>query len=408
MVAGGDFSKITGIKTMSRLSSWWGSLVVFLLASLFLACILQRALPAFPVVSDSLDYQNIAQGLIDHHTYLDISNDHIIYPPGYPIFLAVLFGIQGHVGYVLVYFVQTLFVGLTAWLVFQLLNSLTKKDRVRWLGAIITLFWPYLLLYSHIVGSEALYIPLLIGSVTAAAYAIRTQSWKWTLLSGLLFGCTILTRPVALFLPIGLLIFLATMMALRYISQNYESLKQLGVIVLLSFVFIAPWSIAVSWSKGYVIPVASNLSFVFKKANTSLAYLPEYAKNTTNSITTKDVIRAKLRNFILFWDPGAGGENVDILAKRYPLVFAAVLVYKIGYFVLLGLALVGAWIHRKNLTNLVIVGTIGYFWAVHTVLFPFPRYTLPVIPLILVLAVSGLTCLFPYAFSSFDLHSGKK
>lgn len=393
---------------MSRLSSWWGSLLVFLIASVFLALVLQRALPAFPVVSDSLDYQNIAQGLVKQHTYLDISDDHIIYPPGYPVFLAALFAIQGHVAYPFVYFLQTLLVGLTAWLVFQLLGELEKPSLFRWLGGVTTLFWPYLLLYAHIVGSEALYIPLLLASVTTAIRALRLTSWKWALASGLFFACAILTRPVALLLPLGLFMLVSIKTFFWPTTHERSSRKYLGIIALTSTLLIVPWSFAVSWSQGYLIPVASNLSFVFKKANTSLAYLPEYASSSRTEPTKGDVFRAKFRNFSLFWDPGAGGDNVRLLAERYSLVSVAIALYKIVYFCLLGLALVGAWAHRKQLESLVILATIGYFWAVHTVLFPFPRYTLPVIPFVLVFAVSGFIFLSSHVFSRIDLHSRKK
>lgn len=381
-------------------------LVVFLVAAAILGLGLPHFIPAFPVVSDSLDYQVIADGLIKERTYRAISVDQILYPPGYPLFLATVFLFAGKITYAPVFFFQTVFLGLTAWLIYRLLAHLGQPPPSRWLGALLTFSWPYLLLYTHLVTSEMPYILLLISAITALVHGLE-RPWKWSVLAGCLFGCAILIRPVGLLIPLSILLLLGSLQLLHWIPRDTGQIKRLAIAFGVSIGVILPWTVAISAFRGTFTPVASNLSFVFKKGNQTLTYLPEYVGRGDNRVDLKSVFAAKARNVIYFWDPGASGYHMNALRSAHPAFGALLVLYKIWYFVLLAFAAFGLWTHRKKPAFLVIFGAILYVWATHTILFPFPRYTLPIIPLMLALAMTGMHAL-AYAFPHPPLHSRKK
>jgi hypothetical protein len=96
---------------------------------------------------------------------------------------------------------------------------------------------------------------------------------------------------------------------------------------------------------------------------------------------------SKVKNVFLFWNPGAGGYQAQAYIDRYPFVRTLIWLYRFGFFVLLALAFTTLRRWKDEHVALTWI-VIGYFWGVHTVLFPFPRYMLPIIPLVLILAAS--------------------
>lgn len=389
--------------------SVWPSLPIALGVAALFGAFAGRLIPHVPVTSDALDYQHVAEHLVCYHTYLDISEDRLIYPPITSFFLAFLFAVQGGiVAYPLVYFVQMLCVGVAAWLVYLLAKRLTKHELLSVLSGGLILVWPYLLLYTQIVGSEILYVVLLAASVLSFVFGLDHLTKKCAIVTGMLFGLAILTRPVALLLPIGIALFLGFFMLLHWIPLQKSILRFSSIVILASIATLIPWTAYVGYRFHRFIPVASNLGFVLEKANKTLTYLPQHIGKDGQEVSTSEMLRAKARNLVYFWDPGAGGENVVRLTQRYPAAALGLTLYKLGFFVLLALAAVGVWLGRKQTKILVITSVILYVWGVHTVLFPFPRYTMPIHPLMIVLAAYAASQLLPYVRLPLGLHSRQK
>jgi hypothetical protein len=86
----------------------------------------------------------------------------------------------------------------------------------------------------------------------------------------------------------------------------------------------------------------------------------------------------------LFWDPGASGYQMEALTQHFPVARYAALAYRIGFAVILLFA-IGA-LGIRNAFPWIMWAVIGYVWAVHVVLFPSPRYTLPIIPFVIAAA----------------------
>lgn len=343
-------------------------------------------LPRFPVTSDSLDYENIALHIIEKAEYSTISSDQIIYPPLYPIFLAVFypFTAQPHET---IFLLQFLLVGAIACVAYLFVKRFLKLERIPALIlALLVLVWPYFTLYSLLISSEVVFTIFLLSSIYFFFAFIENPTKKNAIITAILIGLAVLARPVALLLPFWVFGLILVAHYAKFITLTREHFKK-GLLILAFFIItLIPWTLYVYVKFDRVIPVASNLSYVFNKANKSLEYLGE-EKLTQEKKTAGDVVKAKLTNIYLFWNPGASGYHVDGLVAKHSSAQWGVQLYKVGFFLILALALFSIkWIREKK-EILFLCCIILYFWSLHTVLFPFPRYTLPIIPLVIILAV---------------------
>ena len=142
-------------------------IVIFLtILSFSLSLLFIKIIPALPVISDSKDYSDIATSIITDSTYISISEDLILYPPLYPIFLSIIYKIT-HIGfYPGVYFVQNILVFGISILVFLTLKTRFKiSTKLALFSSLVVFLWPYFILYSQLISSEVLYSFLLSLSV---------------------------------------------------------------------------------------------------------------------------------------------------------------------------------------------------------------------------------------------------
>lgn len=360
---------------------------LILISSIVLSFILVNKFPTLPVISDSEDYHVIATNILSKNEYVTISNEKILYPPLYPLFLAFIYSFNGD--FSSVYIIQYILVGLTSLFVFLILTKKIKANlAISTLGSIAILFWPYLILYSQLISSEILYTFLLILFIYLFIQINNESKLKLIIATGIIAGLAILTRPVALLLVPWILIGLFILQKLpKIFGEFYIPWKKYFLVGFIMILIILPWEIYVKVKYDRIIPVASNLSYVFKKANSTKAYL------STDSTSQKDVsfLEAKAKNIYLFWDPGATGYHLDILKEKYPFSKILVIFYKIVFFIILGISLIGSIKYRKDRIVLLFLISILYFWALHTILFPFPRYTLPIIPFVIIVAGATAT-----------------
>ncbi|MBP9772383.1 MAG: glycosyltransferase family 39 protein [Candidatus Pacebacteria bacterium] len=368
-------------------------IVIFLtILSFSLSLLFIKIIPALPVISDSKDYSDIATSIITDSTYISISEDLILYPPLYPIFLSIIYKIT-HIGfYPGVYFVQNILVFGISILVFLTLKTRFKiSTKLALFSSLVVFLWPYFILYSQLISSEVLYSFLLSLSVFLFLKINNESNKNITVITGILFGLAILTRPVALLLIPWILIGLFIVSkSTKFFGEFSIPWKKYFLVLIIATITIMPWEIYVKTKYDRIIPVASNLSFVFNKANKTLSYLP--SENTGREENAfSNLLKAKARNIYLFWDPGASGYHLDILKEKYPKAVYVVFLYKIVFFAILATALLATVLYRREKIVILLTIIILYFWAVHTVLFPFPRYTLPIIPFVIILATIGIS-----------------
>ena len=166
-----------------------GIAMVALAATLLRAAFLFRA-PVF-VTGDSESYLGpafeLARGL-----GFDLS---LKRTPGYPGFIALIIAVCGEDMRALV-FAQHVLGVLTATLAY-VLGRLTFGFAVGLAAGLLTAVNGALVLAEHTVMTEALFVPLVIGALTALVAALRSsRAWLY-ILAGILLGVATLTRPVA-------------------------------------------------------------------------------------------------------------------------------------------------------------------------------------------------------------------
>ncbi len=234
--------------------------------TLLLSVTFVKNFPTLPVVSDSEDYQTIAVSILTNHTYPSIPNQTLlIYPPFYPLFVTIIYALTQIGSHVSIYFIQYLLVGLTSILLFVTLRKFTNIPLVPSIfGALCILFWPYLILYSQLISSEVLYTFLLM-LFFFLFFSIRKESKCWIIIAtGIILGCVILTRPVALLLFPWILIGLFIISRLPKIFGIQEiPWKKYLMVLVISIATLLPWEIYIHKHYDRIIPVASNLGNVF-------------------------------------------------------------------------------------------------------------------------------------------------
>ena len=367
--------------TSPLLQSLVRAAIPFLLLAGVLALLVIRVVPTFPVISDFADYDTIAQSLAVSGTYIALGP--LIYPPLYPAFLALIYIVFGHT-YTFVFIAQYLLMGCTGTCVYVLLR---RHGGVRAvlaaLGGIAVILWPYFILYSYLISNEVLYTFFLVAGTLALFEALAHPSSRRFAAVGALWGLAALTRPVILLLPVWLAFGSFVLSFFNFdrgtwaVSKRYLTAAGIAYILV-----IAPWIAFTYGAFGRLVPIASNFSAVWDKGNETLAYLSDAPPQAHG---LRDVAVAKLQNVFLVWDPGASGYQMEGLVQAIPAARYAIFLYRILFFLILALA--AASLLTRATFPWILWAVIGYTWALHTVLFPFPRYTLPIIPLVIAAAV---------------------
>ncbi|MCB9805581.1 glycosyltransferase family 39 protein [Candidatus Nomurabacteria bacterium] len=359
----------------------------FVILSILISFLLTEILPQFPVISDFLDYDNIAVALSNGQGYITISEQQIIYPPLYPIFLSVIYYIFGHV-YSMVFLFQFILSGTIASICSFIAYDFFKLKKVTsLLIGIIVLFWPYMILYSLLISSEMVFIFFLITSVFFFFKFIEDPSLINAIITGATIGLAILARPVALLLPLWMLIGLFILKRFQNFVWTKKHFQNGILSIVVAIVVLLPWTFYVQQKFDRIVPIASNLSHVFNKANNTIEYLD---KSSVGEQRLGDLAKAKLKNVYLFWNPGAGGYQANEVTNSHSWINLLIWAYKIFFIIMVILMLSSIYWFRKNIFILSSLSIILYFWCLHIVLFPFPRYTLPIIPLVLILSTFSI------------------
>ena len=338
---------------------------------------------AFPISSDAVRYYDpIALNLVEGKGFTVGETPTAQIAPGYPSFLALIYTLFGH-DYDFVRILQLLLLAGTGIIVYFMAQKYLKlSPALSFLASATTVVWPYLIIYSTLILTEILFIFLFLFSVYFLIRSLEEKTFKTTIISGVILGMAILTRPVILLLPVWLCLFF--FIALKFRKKAGEW-KKIGVFLLLAIVVILPWTLRNFLQFDSFIPVSGGLDSALNKSFVTYDYTQGSVSLKPGETNLQTAILFKLKNVYLFWNPGAEGERAQVLTKNYSWANNLILYYKVLFFFILGLAFLSLkFIKQKEI--FLIWTIIIYFWALHVVLFPYPRYTLPVIPLVILLA----------------------
>ncbi len=356
-------------------------------------------------MSDRFQYHQIASNLLDYGIFglqPGIPDQYV--PPGYPAFLAVIYFFFGRtIAGPGVRIAQSLLGALTIIPVFYLARRIYPAERrVAILSALAAALHPILILYCSFQLTETLYTLSVMVFLLALSRSLDMLSLRWGLASGLLLGLAILVREVMVVFPI----FIAALLLGRPETWR-QRLAYLGILILGTGLTISPWIARNSLLTGqltFVTGRASSVAQMVAGTGTGFETPGQAARqqhkrelDAARYATFDDMLDLQFAlsdpayyawlagtRFELTWLHPKGLESLPPGAARWG--------YRLAHGVILLLGAVGIWeaFRRQRRPAWPLPAIWLYTIAVHLFLSTAePRYSVPLLPVILILAVAG-------------------
>jgi len=327
-------------------------------------------------------------------------------PPGYPLFIAGVFALTDE-SLMAVRLVQVMLGTLIVGLIYLIGCEATSK-RTSLLGALVGAVYPIWIIWPALFLTETLYTVLLLAFYWVLVRSIKVATAKRALCSGAIFGLALLTREVLfafpLMLPIALwwsgvpwrqagryvlLFAVATLLVLSpWLARNYRTFGQ---------AFYTERTDAIRYQltgSGYLAP-----RYEYLADEEAAPPLPKSAEHYERFGSSSDMMRITnlfadpmtylrrlVNRLVEFWLHPNGLEAL-------PGNFFIRAVYIVLHVGMLGLAGVGIFTYLKR-RDIVVGGfALLLIYATGSSLFftnPNPRYTLPFLSLVFILAAMGV------------------
>ena len=370
-------------------------------------------------VSDSAAYMNMASTMLADGNMLDLKGNVAMYSSGYPLFLVPFFAIFGDTPQVAQY-VNALLGGIGVVLVYLCSKRLFENKWLMVLPALLWAFYPPAILYTEYIAKENLMVVLLMLQVLLLLYFPSANRKIFiAVLLGINFGLQLLVGPAILLT--GAMIFLVVSNLLLNKNQNGLTIKPFLVVILVSIVVVAPW-LGYTYNKlgkpvlntngGFNLYLGNNPSadvFFSGIQNTPMGPHWHDLKKRKGEVEASAILKSKaisyaldnplttmkrsVKKVIYFWLPpiheGEGGNKSTLES----LVRMAWLVYYI--LLLTGCFLILLKIKKLMGGHLVIIGTVASYAVIYAAAYIIFRYRLPIMPLVCILSVTGLSLFLP-------------
>lgn len=395
-------------------NAWVVPAIALAAFSLRVAAALLMPVPA-RLDADADQYSRIAVNLLTGGGFAILPGDPTAWrAPGYPVFLAAIYWIAGLNQWFVVRLVQAAVDAVTVVLVERLGRAMFGRG-VGLVAASLVALSPPLISSTTFVMSETLYTPLLVAALLVYARALREGSVGRGWAAGALFGVGALIRPVALLMPV--FVVMATV-AWKGVDGMRSRLKIGAAALAATVLTISPWTIRNALVFKAFIPVA----VLFGVGLWVGTYIPwdGHLRGWDNVSPTRQLVggldwnrsrdqvlvdqrmraaafrniaadpvgqvRFYVRKLPRMWTPTPGTAD-----QVFGSVFLMLLAW-LWHFGTLTMALLGTVSARRtpHRSWALWLAILVVLWAlVHTVFEPSPRYLLPVLPAIYLLAGLG-------------------
>ena len=179
------------------------------------------------------------------------------YPPGYPIILAIIFGLAQLLGVselgLVVVFNVIVTAGATCFL-FLIAESIFNR-KIAFITSFLWLSYPLNLWFLKNPNTEVPFIFLLYTGIWLYFLALKKKHLGFIFLSGAILGLASLVRPISFLLP-----FILALLVFALLKENSKSLCFMLVLIVLvgNFIAILPWEVYVFSAIGQVIPLSNS------------------------------------------------------------------------------------------------------------------------------------------------------
>ncbi len=185
--------------------------------------------------SDAIGYQELALNILDKCEFKLDGERNSFRTPGYPLFIAGIYGIFGAKPYIVLIF-QILLNILSIYLLYSIVEKLFNASAAFW-AAIFFAIDPITILYTCEMFSETLLVFMLLLALWILLLALDSKSWRLFVLSGLIFGYSALTKPIAIYI---FLIVVAIIFVSNGLSLKQKTFSSIAFIIGFS-IFVLPW-----------------------------------------------------------------------------------------------------------------------------------------------------------------------
>jgi 4-amino-4-deoxy-L-arabinose transferase-like glycosyltransferase len=228
--------------------------LAFVLRILFYVIVYENFADAYGWRSDD-NYDEIAKNVLAGKGYRinDTEPPTTVRAPIYTLFLMLVYGVFGDERWKVVV-AQALLQILACWILYRMARKMTNSENVAKVTAVLFAIYPQSMLYGSMLLTESLFTLLTI--LTAYLYFgfIQKEDVKHTVLLGVLFGVTALTRPVSLLLALPLL---AWYMVGKTRTAWKRGLRNSFAVISVMVLTLMPWTVRNYLVSGSLVPVAS-------------------------------------------------------------------------------------------------------------------------------------------------------
>lgn len=392
---------------------------------------------------DSYEYSLLGVNIEQHGYYTPGGGEPgLRRSPGYPAYLATVYKFFG-VKPAVALFLQIILSGFIP--VFLYLNAeLLFSKKVARIASVVSIFEPVSIIYANILLSETLFVIVLLISTYFFIKSMRHKNTSAFVISAITSGMAVYIRPVALYLPFAYAFIYITLSSMSFRDRIKYALGSIFIVGLV----VSPWiarNYIVDQYRGFcsiqdvnlyyyraagilsdkehlplkqvqdrlkeAIPeglsLANEYQFMRDKAVNIIlhypyAYLKVLFKGSINMLFAPEryavfkLANIKPRFLGVMWQGRTIGEALKMLMSD-PFIVATIVIYQLIFIVLLWLLILlgmvimtGEGFIRELITLLFI---IAYFIVVSAGPEAEPRFRLPVLPYMIIIASFAISAL---------------
>jgi 4-amino-4-deoxy-L-arabinose transferase-like glycosyltransferase len=413
--------------------SWWPWLAIAAFALLIRAAVVVGT-PGFVPKIDPVEYDLIAQALASGQGYPPTSyaapgSPSALRAPAYPLLLTMVYEVFGH-SYNAAR-IASAFLGVVTVMLVGLLGQLVWGRRVGLIASGLAAVFPPLIMLNASLLSEALFLPLVLGALSATlAYGMRGERLWLAAAAGAFCGTAALTRQI------GLPLVVLVAGALCFPQSTERSWRKRLVPALTALaacaLVVSPWALRNTLAFKEFVPISTQdgptiagtynseaaiPNRVFAVWRVSL-WLPEYRPLVNGTLNEAQINRATRSRALAFAGShpeyvgavvglntlrlfGVGPAHKPVHRTAYTEMGVPRALWwpvKLSTWLLAGLAAFGIFAARRLATRRGVRPTL--LWAVPLVLFisvvwisGSPRFRAPIDAFMVIWAAAGLSCL---------------
>ncbi len=383
--------------------------LIFLLCIFFFAFFLRVAYCLFfreeilyiqvNIFTDTQQYISVAQNFLDGKGIIISREIMAKITPVFPLFIAGVYSLFGE-NYWAIRLVQIIISSLSCILVYFLSKAVMDKNTAR-ISAFMTAIYPFFIFFTGFVLTETLFVFLLLLSIYFLQLTKKVPSIKNVIITGVLFGISILCRPSTAVLILGFLISL--LFPFLWVGWH-NRFKIVGIMTAIAILTISPWSIRNFYHFRKFVPLTTMTGASFWEGNNPYSlggpcqYWPEEVQKLSeverDRYLTKATIRVIKNNpsrfiklmglkFIRFWNIIPNYEGFSSALYKLISLFS--------YVPVLITAIYGIFLTRRVWRNfllfyiLFLSFTFGHMLFVSSI-----RYRIPIMPFLIIFSAYGI------------------